>query len=95
LLIVWQKKQAPPAAGSNPSSGMATEAQLGPPVGEEVRILAGAGRSFVDHAGKLWSADTWFDGGTAVKSSVKTSGARRTQVSTAAAGRDNFATGFP
>jgi hypothetical protein len=39
-------------------------------VGEEVRILAGAGRSFVDHAGKLWNADTWFDGGTAVKSSL-------------------------
>jgi hypothetical protein len=71
LLIRWQKKQAPPVAGSNPSFALATEAQLGPPVGEEVRILAGAGRSFVDHAGKLWNADTWFAGGTAVKSSVE------------------------
>jgi hypothetical protein len=71
LLILWQKRQAPPAAGSNPSSTLATETQLGPPVGEEVRILAGAGRSFVDHAGKLWNADTWFAGGTAVKSSVE------------------------
>jgi len=42
-----------------------------PPIGDEIRILAGSGRSFVDHAGKLWSADTWFDGGTAVKSSVQ------------------------
>jgi len=25
----------------------------------------------VDHAGKLWNADIWFDGGTAVKSSVE------------------------
>jgi hypothetical protein len=40
-------------------------------VGEELRILAGASRSFVDHAGKLWNADTWFEGGTAVKSSVQ------------------------
>jgi len=39
-------------------------------MGEELRILAGAGRSFVDHAGKLWIADAWFDGGTAVKSSI-------------------------
>ena len=40
-------------------------------MGEEIRILSGAGRSFVDHAGKLWTADTWFAGGTAVKSSVQ------------------------
>jgi hypothetical protein len=40
-------------------------------VGEELRILAGAGRSFVDHAGKLWNADAWFEGGTAVQSSVQ------------------------
>jgi hypothetical protein len=47
------------------------ESQFGPPLGEEVRILAGAGRSFVDHAGKLWNADAWFDGGAAIKSSVQ------------------------
>ncbi len=43
---------------------------MGPPTGEEIRILAGSSRSFVDHAGKLWNADAWFAGGTAVKSSV-------------------------
>lgn len=42
--------------------------QFGPPVGQEIRVLAGANRSFVDHAGKLWEADAWFSGGTAVKS---------------------------
>jgi hypothetical protein len=47
------------------------EAQIGPPMGEEVRILAGSVRSLVDHAGKLWSADTFFEGGTAVKSTVQ------------------------
>jgi len=44
--------------------------QFGPPPGPEIRLLAGANRSFVDHAGKLWSAETWFSGGTAVKSDV-------------------------
>jgi hypothetical protein len=47
------------------------EAQFGPPIGEEVRLLAGANRSFVDHAGKLWSADMWSTGGFAVKSPVQ------------------------
>ena len=41
---------------------------FGPPAGQEVRILAGASRSFVDHAGKLWSSDADFTGGVAVKS---------------------------
>jgi hypothetical protein len=40
-------------------------------VGQEIRILAGARRSFVDHAGKLWSADSGYSGGTAVKSNVQ------------------------
>jgi hypothetical protein len=71
FLILRQMKQTPPAAASNQSSFPSTEAQIGPPVGEEVRILAGSGRGFVDHAGKLWSADAFFDGGTAVKSSAQ------------------------
>lgn len=51
--------QAPAPPQDNP---------LGPPPGQEVRILCGAGRSLVDHAGKLWSADHWFAGGDAVHS---------------------------
>jgi hypothetical protein len=47
------------------------DGHVGPPVGEETRILAGASRSFVDHAGKLWNADAGFNGGTAVKSTVQ------------------------
>lgn len=43
------------------------EMSFGPPAGQEVRILAGSNRSFVDHAGKLWSADTGFSGGNALK----------------------------
>jgi hypothetical protein len=51
-------------------AGRPAEAQFGPPAGDEVRILAGEGRSFVDHAGKLWSADRFYSGGAAVSSSV-------------------------
>lgn len=44
--------------------------QFGPPAGPEIRILSGDNRSLVDHAGKLWSSDEGFTGGTAVKSAV-------------------------
>jgi hypothetical protein len=40
---------------------------IGPPTGEEIRILAGTDRSLVDHAGKLWSYDLWFSGGKALR----------------------------
>ena len=69
-LILRQTKPIPPAPVSNQPAALPAESQLGPPVGEEVRILAGAGRSYVDHADKLWNADAWFSGGTAVQSSV-------------------------
>ncbi len=69
-LIVRHIRQAAPTAEQN-QLALPAETQLGPPSGEEVRILAGSSRSFVDHAGKLWNADAWFDGGTAVKSSVE------------------------
>jgi malectin (di-glucose binding ER protein) len=70
-LVLRQMKQIPPAVVSNQPSIPSEEAQLGPPMGEEIRILAGSSRGFVDHAGKLWSPDTWFDGGTVVKSSAQ------------------------
>lgn len=44
------------------------ESTVGLPVGEEVHILAGSSRRYVDHAGKLWSPDAYFTGGTAVPS---------------------------
>jgi hypothetical protein len=70
VLILHSIRPAPPIATSQPAS-LPAESQLGPPVGEETRILSGASRSFVDHAGKLWSADAWFAGGTAVLSSTQ------------------------
>ena len=44
------------------------EGPVGLPVGDEIRILAGSPRSYVDRSGKTWTADTSFTGGTAVHS---------------------------
>lgn len=75
LAVAWrftrQQKPAQQNAEANPFAALPGEPSLGPPGGEEVRILAGASRSFVDHANKLWSADAWFTGGTPVKSSAQ------------------------
>jgi hypothetical protein len=70
LFFVHLRQAKPVSEAAEPPRQFAG-AEFGPPVGEEVRILAGASRSFTDHAGKLWSADTWFTGGTAVKSAVQ------------------------
>jgi len=70
FFIARQLKHPSPAAISNPPAAQPEEAQLGPPGGEEIRILAGSSRSFVDHAGKLWTTDAWFAGGSAVKNAA-------------------------
>jgi hypothetical protein len=69
--LLRHRQQTPASAAENQSSFQPAEAQYGPPAGEEIRLLAGGGRGFVDHAGKLWSADAWFDGGAAIKNSVQ------------------------
>jgi hypothetical protein len=51
-------------------SATAEQSPVGLPVGDEVRILAGASRSFVDRSGKSWSPDAYFSGGTAVHSTA-------------------------
>ena len=56
---------------SSYSPAVTAEPAVGLPVGEEVRILTGARRKYVDHAGKLWSPDAYFFGGTSVASSVQ------------------------
>jgi Malectin domain len=70
-LLLGIRKEAPPAAVAVHPTPAPADLQVGPPTGEEIRILAGATRSFVDHAGKLWSADAGFTGGSAIKSSVQ------------------------
>ena len=60
-----------PPAQSRAPTVEESDAQIGPPPGEEIRILAGTSRSLADHAGKLWRADMWFAGGDAIKSSAQ------------------------
>lgn len=65
-----QSKSQPVIRSSN-SSQASAEPAVGLPVGEEIRILAGASRKYVDHAGKLWSPDSYFSGGDSVQSTVQ------------------------
>jgi hypothetical protein len=65
-----QSKQQPVIRSSN-SPQASAEPAVGLPVGEEIRILAGASRRYVDHAGKLWSPDSYFSGGDSVQSAVQ------------------------
>lgn len=44
---------------------------VGLPVGDEIRILAGSSREYVDRSGKLWNPDTYFTGGTVIRSPVQ------------------------
>src|ERR1035437_8253009 len=68
---VPQVKQQSAVAMSNQPADLFTDPQVGTPMGEEVRVLAGETRSLVDHAGRRWSADTWFTGGVAGKSTAQ------------------------
>jgi len=62
---------SPQAPGAQPQAQTVPEPLVGPPPGDEIRILAGSTRSYADHADKLWSADAFFTGGTAVKNDVR------------------------
>ncbi len=71
LFVVLSRQQKPPAVAIEPVRPAVEEPTIGLPPGNEVRILAGSPRSYVDHAGKLWNADAWFSGGNAVRSDVR------------------------
>ena len=66
-----QRKPKPQTTVNPPNVQQPAEPAVGLPVGEEVHILAGSNRKYVDHAGKLWSPDAYFSGGNAVQSSVQ------------------------
>lgn len=50
---------------------VAQDTVVGLPVGDEVHILAGSSRKYVDHAGKVWNPDEFFGGGTTVSGAVQ------------------------
>ncbi len=53
------------------SANSSVEPPIGLPVGDEVRIAAGSTRNYIDRAGKAWTADRYFTGGTPVRSPVQ------------------------
>jgi len=69
-ILALKRPTVQPVISSSYSAQPAQPA-VGLPVGEEVHILAGSSRKYVDHAGKLWSPDSYFSGGNAVQSSVQ------------------------
>ena len=70
-LVLKHRRQPEPVVVSIQPSNRPADSQFGPPNGQEVRILAGGSRNLIDHAGKFWSADTGFSGGTPVKAAVQ------------------------
>jgi hypothetical protein len=70
-LLVHDRSKIKPIIRTSYSPQASVEPAVGLPVGEEVRILAGGSRKYVDHAGKLWSPDSYFSGGAAVPSAVQ------------------------
>lgn len=73
--IWWRVKPSPPAQGAVPvpaaSAAQPMDLGVGPPTGDEIRILCGATRNQVDHAGRMWNADVAYTGGTAEKSDAQ------------------------
>jgi hypothetical protein len=66
-----RQKQAPTSTTPTVAAEPATTELVGLPVGDEIRILAGSTRSYVDRSGKLWNPDFSYTGGTSEHSSVQ------------------------
>ena len=73
ILVKRSKTQSGvyPARSQEPLYSQSVEPSVGLPVGEEIHILAGSSRKYVDHAGTVWVPDTYFAGGTAVSSAAR------------------------
>jgi hypothetical protein len=71
LLLFRSRINSAPSGNTSPFPSRAPNSGVGLPVGDEIRILAGSSRSYVDRSGKLWSPDAYFTGGTEVRSSVQ------------------------
>ncbi len=69
-LIVLRNQRAA-VARLEAEAQAAPDLPAGLPAGDEVRILAGGTHPYVDHSGKIWSADLYFTGGTSVRTSAQ------------------------
>ena len=70
FLLVRQRVANSQNTGASAAPESATPT-VGLPVGDEIHILAGSNRSYVDRSGKLWKPDTYFSGGAVIRSSVQ------------------------
>ena len=69
--VAWQRSRTQSAI-STPSPGQTgPEPAIGLPAGEELRILCGVTRTYVDRSGRVWNADKYFNGGAPVRSPVR------------------------
>src|SRR5690348_9709697 len=71
VVMFWRHGSGSRTAQTAAPSAEPATPMVGLPVGSEIRILAGATHSYVDRAGKLWSPDANFAGGTVVRSTVQ------------------------
>jgi malectin (di-glucose binding ER protein) len=69
--VFLSRPRPTPQATNTATSPEPVGPPVGLPVGEEIHILAGSTRKYVDHAGKVWNPDLYFTGGTAVSSTVQ------------------------
>ena len=71
-IALRQRLQTRPVPVSSPQlTHSVPEWPVGLPVGDELRILAGSTRTYVDRAGKSWNPDIYFSGGKPVRSPVQ------------------------
>ncbi len=69
--VGWQRSRMRSAISTSSAGQAAPEPAIGLPVGDELRILCGVTRTYVDRSGKVWNADKYFNGGTPVRSPVR------------------------
>jgi malectin (di-glucose binding ER protein) len=71
ILAVYDRVTSRKAPASVPTAQESAAPMVGLPIGDEIRILAGSSRTYVDRSGKLWYPDEYFTGGTVVHSPVQ------------------------
>ena len=71
IVRFFRPKPVPSSSPQTASWQPGLSPPVGLPLGNELRILAGSVRSYVDRSGKLWNPDEYFTGGTPVHSSVQ------------------------
>ena len=69
--VVLMREKSKPRTETIPTFQSPGEPSIGLPVGEEIHILSGATRKYIDHAGKVWDPDKYFSGGSSIATPVQ------------------------